>query len=220
MILNRMNKASSVKKRNLVTYSNPESLISEQFRTIRTNIQFLTENRDQRLFLLTSPGKKEGKSTSIANLAVSMAQQKLKVLLIDADLRDSYLHTIFKTTNDIGLTDILTGHANLEESIFRTGMGSLDILTSGTSSPNPSEFLGSNNMSELLKKVGDLYNIVLIDSPSVLLSTETRVLANQCDGVILILNHGKTDFKKAAEAKKVLDLAHANVVGAIMNKKR
>ncbi|ASN06004.1 CpsD/CapB family tyrosine-protein kinase [Virgibacillus necropolis] len=207
------------KRSQLITYSNPDSIVSDQFRAIRTNINFLTEKRKNRIFIITSPGDGEGKSTTTANLAVSMAQQKESILLIDANLRDPIIHDVFKVPNDLGLTSILSGKAKLENIIKRTGIGNLEILTSGANLFNPAELLGNEQMTELLKTVADMYDIVLIDSPPVLESTETRVLANQCDGVVLVLNRGKTELEKTVESRRVLELAHARLVGAIINEK-
>lgn len=221
-----MNKRSEMRRANansspetLITYFNPDSIISDQFRMIRTNIMFLPSDRKNRIFLITSPSREEGKSTTTANLAVSLAQQKEKVLLIDANLRNPSIHSIFKISNEIGLTDLLTEKASFIESIHETGIGNLDVLTSGSTLLNPAELLGNELMTNLLNATVNNYEIVLIDSPTILESTETRVLANQCDGVVLVLNRGKTKLKEAAEARKLLELAHANLVGAIINEK-
>ncbi len=154
-----------------------------------------------------------------ANLAISMAQQKERVLLIDANLREPIIHTIFKIPNEVGLTNLLMEQVTLEETVFKTEIGNLAILTSGSTSTNPAELLGNDRMSELMDEVANSYDIVLIDSPSVLHFTETRVLANQCDGVVLILNRGKTKPEKAIEAKRILELANAKLVGAIVNER-
>nr|WP_306798551.1 CpsD/CapB family tyrosine-protein kinase [Oceanobacillus saliphilus] len=207
------------KKIQLVTYLNADSVIADQFRTIRTNLKFLMEEKKSRVFLITSPGENEGKSTTVANLAVSIAQQKEKVLLIDANLRNSMLHQVFKIQNQTGLTDVLKGAISLKQAITFTDIGKLDILTSGPDVSNPTEILGSNDMASLLHDVADMYDIVLIDSPTILKSTETRVLANQCDGAVLVLHRGKTEMDKAVEAKRILDLAHANLLGVIINEK-
>ncbi|MFD1040599.1 CpsD/CapB family tyrosine-protein kinase [Virgibacillus byunsanensis] len=219
MILNRRSNAVYLKKRNLITYSNSDSIISDQFRTIRANIKFLTGDNDNRIFLITSPGAGEGKSTTIANLAVSMAQQKEKVLLIDANLREPFIHSIFKIPNDVGVTNILEEKVSLEEAIYHTGIGKLDILTSGSTIYNPAEVLGNEVMTQVLKAVSMTYDTVLIDAPTILESTETRILANQCDGVVLVLKRGKTSLEKADEARRVLELSQANLVGAIINHK-
>jgi capsular exopolysaccharide synthesis family protein len=174
-------------------------------------------NSENKSFLITSPKNGEGKSTTISNLAVSIANQKEKTLIIDANLRDPLIHSIFKIPNEIGLTNVLTGNATLEEAIYKTEITRLEVLTSGSTAFNPAELLETKRMKELLKSLAASYDIVLIDAPSVLKSTETRVLANQCDGVVLVVNRGKTEIEKAIETKKVLELAQAKIVGAILN---
>lgn len=206
-----------LKQRNLITYSNSDSIISDQFRTIRASIQFVTSEKEKHVFLVTSPNKSEGKSTIIANLAVSMTQQDEKVLLIDANIRQPMIHRIFKLPNDFGLTDVLMQEEPFLNAVYRTGIGELDVLTSGSTSTNPAELLGSATMSDLMDEVTAKYDTVLIDSPAVIDSTETRVLANKCDGVVLVFKHGKTGHEKALEAGKILHLAHAHLMGVIMN---
>lgn len=209
----------NVKKRFLVTFTHPDSMISDQFRMIRTNINFLTEEKKKRNILITSTENGEGKSTITANLAVSMAQQKEKVLLIDANLRDSNIHKIFKIENNMGLTNVLTKQVSLEEAVIQSGIGNLDILTSGTVSFNPVEILANEIVEDLLKKLVNTYDIVLVDSPSILEFTESRVLANHCDGVVLVVNLGRTETDNIIEARRVLDLANGNLVGAIINER-
>jgi len=216
MILKKRNK-KNVKKRFLVTFTHPDSMISDQFRMIRTNINFLTEEKKQRNILITSTENGEGKSTITANLAVSMAQQKEKVLLIDANLRDSNIHKIFKIENNAGLTNVLTKQVSLEEAVIQSGIGNLDILPSGSVSFNPVEILANETVKDLLKILVNTYDIVLVDSPSILEFTESRVLANHCDGVVLVVNRGRTETDNLIEARRVLDLAHGNLVGAIFN---
>lgn len=203
----------------LITYSNPDSIISDQFRTIRTNIKFLPVKRKNRVILITSPGKGDGKSTTTANLAVSMAQQNEKVLLIDANLREPTIHKMFTITNQVGLTDLLTNKASFNEVVCKTGIGKLDVLTSGSTFLNPAELLESQRMTAFLQVIGSSYDIILIDSPPVIKSTETRVLANQSDGVVLVINRKKTKLGKMAESRKLLELVDAKLVGAIINEK-
>ncbi|MEN1970017.1 CpsD/CapB family tyrosine-protein kinase [Lentibacillus sp. N15] len=211
-------RATSIKG-HLVTYSNPDSVVSDEFRAIRTNINFLTEERRNRTFIITSPEIGEGKSTITANLAVSMAQQKERILLIDANLRGPVIHDIFKIPNEVGLTDILSGKVHMESAVQKASIRHLEVLTSGAITANPAEILGNVYMNDLLTSVAATYDVVLIDSPPVLTSTETRVLANQCDGVIIVLKRGKTELEKTTEASRVLKLARAKLVGSIMNEK-
>ena len=146
-----------------------------------------------------------------------MAQQKEKVLLIDANLRRPSTHFIFNVTNSVGLTDVLTGKTTFEEAVIHTEIGRLEVLPSGTVPTNPAELLASQMMKELLQKAAKQYDSVIIDSSSVLEVTDTKLLASQCDGVLLVLYKGKTQLEKAAEAKKVLEFAKAKIAGVILN---
>lgn len=219
LVLSKRKSESAVKKRNLIAYTNPESIISEQYRTIRTNLYFINGERKSNTLLITSPGKWEGKSTTASNIAVSMAQQKEKVLLIDGSLRNPSVHHIFKTANNTGLTDILTGKVSFEETVLSSEIGSLDILTSGTIPFNPAELLASEMMKQLLQKVSSLYDIILIDSPPVLEVTDTKILANLSNGVVLVVRKDKTKMESAIESRKVLEYAKSKIVGVILNEK-
>lgn len=219
MLLSKKSLKNNPTKGHLVTYSNPYSVISDQFRTIRSNIRFLMQENKSQLFLLTSPREGEGKSTVIANLAVSMAQLQEKIILVDANLRAPVIHNMFKVPNELGLSSVLKRHVNVEDIIHRTTIGNLDVLPGGQRVRNPAELVGKEIMEDTLKSLTLKYDIVLIDSPPLLTSTETRMLANSCEGVIMILQRGKTKSNDLEESKKVLDLAHAHVLGAIINEK-
>ena len=147
-----------------------------------------------------------------------MAQQKEKVLLIDANLRQPKAHFIFNISNSVGLTEVLTGKTTFEEAVIRTEIGKLKVLPSGTIPTNPAELLTSYMMEELLQKAAEQYDTVLIDSPSVLEVAGTNLLASQCDGVLLVIHQGKTQLEKAAEAKKILEFSKAKIAGVILNK--
>jgi len=220
MILNRKRRVIANKKRNLITFANPDSIISEQYRTIRTNLYFLNGDKKSKTLLITSPGKQEGKSTTAANLAISMSQQQEKVLLIDGNLRNPNIHNIFKTSNTFGLTDVLSGTTSFEEAVHTSSIEKLDILTSGKIPSNPVELLASKNMQQLLHKAKSLYDIILIDSTSILDVTDTKIIANICDGVVLIVKQNKTNIESAVETKKVLEYAKARIVGIILNNKK
>ncbi|MCL6570601.1 MAG: CpsD/CapB family tyrosine-protein kinase [Bacillus sp. (in: Bacteria)] len=217
MFLNKRRHLSANQKRYLVAYSNPDSLIAEQFRTIQTNIHFLAEKGKKSVILITSPSKGEGKSITLVNIAVSMAQQKKRVLVIDANLRDPALHSIFKLSNKLGLTDVLTGKSNLEETVHLTDIGRLEVLTSGAVPFNPTELLSSDMLGVLFLKALENYDIILVDSTGVLEVADTKVLANKCDGVILVIGERTTATRKAIETKKALEFAQAKLIGVILN---
>lgn len=218
MVLSKRPKKSVIKKRNLISYLSPESNIAEQFRMIQANIHFLIDNQKERTFLVTSPSVGEGKSTIAANLAVSMAQQKKKILLIDANLRTPVQHLIFKIPNQSGLTDVLTGNDRFEDAVIHTKIGRLDVLTSGTVTVNHAELLGSSTLQELLDQATKMYDLVLIDSFSVINVSDTKLLAKKCEGVVLVIQNGKTTIEKAVEAKKELEFSKTRLIGAILNK--
>jgi capsular exopolysaccharide synthesis family protein len=217
LILSNRKDGMGKKKRNIVAYSHPESVLSEQFRMIHTNINFLMSEQKDQTFIVTSPNGEEGKSTIITNLAVSMAQQKKKILLIDTNLRNPALHSFFNISNKAGLTDVLTGRKSFSEVIYHTEVCRLDFLPSGHISYNPVELLGSLALKDLLKKAKESYDFILMDSTSILDVPDTKLLANVSDGVILVVQNSKTKQGRAVEAKKVIEFAKARLVGVILN---
>ncbi|MDQ0242542.1 capsular exopolysaccharide synthesis family protein [Bacillus fengqiuensis] len=208
------------KERGLVSHISPNSIVSEQYRTIRTNIYFLSVDHKYKTLLITSPGYKEGKSTTVTNLAISMVQQGEKVLVIDADLRKPTLHTTFNIDNTVGLTTVLIGETNLGEGVKQTEIQGLDIMTSGPVPSNPAELLSSTTFDKVLESIQEIYTVVLFDSPPVLELTDARILANKCEGTILVVGSGKTQMEEAIETKRLLGLARANCIGVILNKKK
>jgi capsular exopolysaccharide synthesis family protein len=205
------------KKQTIVTYQYPDSHLSDKFQMIQTNLNFLMTEQKCQTFIVSSPGNGEGKSTIISNLAISFAQQKKKVLLIDANLRKPVLNELFFTTNLSGLTDVLTGRMSFSEVVFHTAIWRLDLLPTGPILKNPVEFLGSKMMKDLIVKVKESYDVILIDSLSLLDLPDTKLLVNLCDGVILVVRNGKTKLQNAAEAKNVIEFAKANLIGVILN---
>lgn len=203
--------------RHLITKLNPRSPIAEQYRTIRTNLQFSSVDGDMKRLLVTSSGPSEGKSSTVANMAIVFAQQGKKVLLIDGDMRKPTVHYTFRLDNRRGLSSVLVGESVLDESIDKSDVQDLDILTCGPIPPNPSELLGSKAMEKLLADAGDYYDVILFDTPPVLAVTDAQILANICDGAILVLRSKQTDFEAAQKARDLLQPAHAKLLGAVLN---
>lgn len=208
------------RRQTLVTHLNPKSPVSEQYRTIRANIQFASINETIQTFMVTSPMAGEGKTTTIMNLAVVMAQQNKKVLIIDGDTRKPTIHSSFLRNNYKGVTNVLTGQVSLRSAILSTDVPNLDILTSGPIPPNPSELLASPQMESLLKEARHHYDIIMVDSPPVLVVSDAQIIANKCQGSILVVNCGKTDIDSAIQAKEALVHARAKLLGVVLNRKK
>ncbi|MGG1397358.1 CpsD/CapB family tyrosine-protein kinase [Bacillus salipaludis] len=218
MALKKDKKTSN--KRNLVALIDPKSTIAEQYRTIRTNIQFSSVDQEARTLMVTSAGPGEGKSTTVANLAVVFAQQGKKVLLVDADLRKPTVHYTFNKTNTFGLTSVLTKQLRLEEAVVESAERNLYILSSGPIPPNPAELLSSMAMEVFLNNALEEFEMVLFDAPPVLAVTDAQILANKCDGTILVVSSGKTEKDKLEKAKELLETAQSKIIGVVLNNKK
>ncbi|WP_246277150.1 CpsD/CapB family tyrosine-protein kinase [Neobacillus endophyticus] len=220
MALKKRKKNEINNRRNLIALSNPKSPISEQYRTLRTNIQYSSIDEQIQSFLVTSPGPEEGKSTTAANAAVVFAQQGKKVLLVDADMRKPTIHYTFNKTNVYGLTTVLTRQKALEEAIHETDQKNLYVLTSGPIPPNPAELLGSNMMDQFCKEALDeTFDLIIFDTPPLLAVADAQILANKCQGTILVVSSGKTETEQMIKAKGVLDSTHSKLIGIVLNNK-
>ncbi|WLV77144.1 CpsD/CapB family tyrosine-protein kinase [Lacticaseibacillus parahuelsenbergensis] len=200
----------------LVTFAEPKHVVSEQFRTVRTNIEFAGAalNRCQ-VVMFTSSAMSEGKSTVSANVAVTWAQSGKKVLLIDANLRRPTVHATFRKLNLDGVTTILTGKAAPEDVVEDTFVENLDVLTSGPIPPNPSELLNSGKMGGILKWARDAYDIIVLDAPPILAVSDVQVLVPRTDGVVIVANIGKTTKEDLKRTVEVLKLAKAKILGCV-----
>lgn len=200
----------------LVTFAEPKHIVSEQFRTVRTNIEFAAAAYDRcQVVIFTSSAMSEGKSTVSANVAVTWAQAGQRVLLVDADLRRPTVHATFRTLNLEGVTTVLTGKTQANEVIETTFVKNLDIITSGPVPPNPSELLNSKRMASFLDWARQNYDIIVLDTPPVLAVSDVQVMVPKVDGVVVVANLGKTlkgDLRRTIE---VLKLAKANILGSV-----
>jgi capsular exopolysaccharide synthesis family protein len=202
----------------LITSTAPDDPISEAYRVLRTNVTFVSAGqRALQLICLTSPGPGEGKSTTAANLAITLAQQGSHTLLVDADLRRPLVHRAFNLVQEPGLTDILIGASALREAIRPNVIKGLDVLPGGALPPNPSELLGSEAMHRLLAELRGQYDAVVFDTPPVLAVTDAAVLGTNADAVILVLRAGETDEAAAQRAVEGLRRVQARVAGSVLN---
>jgi len=207
-------------KRRLLAHNSPKDPVAEQYRTIRTNIQFSNVDQDIKTIVVTSSGAEEGKSTTTSNLATVYAQQGLKVLLIDADLRKPTGHYTFRLENHIGLTNVLTRQSTLAQAVQESEIPHLSVLTSGPIPPNPSELLASAQMAELLKEMKKQFDMIIFDTPPILAVADAQILANQVDGTILVVSSGKTEKDAALKSKELLSNAKGKLLGVVLNNRK
>lgn len=202
----------------LITLEQSKSPISEAFRTLRTNVQFTSVDSETKKIMITSAGPREGKSYTVANLAVSMAQAGKTVLVIDADLRNPTQHKIFKLENGQGLSVALVQDQDYRTYLRETAVPGLLVLTGGPIPPNPAELVGSKRMKRLIEEVSEQFDVILIDTPPIVAVTDAAILAQEVDGVILVLASGEVNKDFAQRAKELLDKVGAKILGAVLNK--
>ncbi len=213
----------------LIAVDHPRSPVSEAYRSLRTGIQFSTiDQPDHKILLVTSPNPTEGKSVTVANLAVVFAQAGYQVLIIDADLRRPVQHRLFQVPNSRGLTNFLleVNPTRMEEevigliewSIQQTRVENLYALTSGPIPPNPSELLGSEKMRNALGELSRHFDFILLDSPPTMVVTDASVLSQLVSGVVLVIDAEKTPKAHLKQATDYLREVNANLLGIVMNR--
>lgn len=202
----------------LVTLEKPKSPVSEAYRTLRTNIQFSSLDKKLKKIVVTSSGPNEGKTTTALNLAVTLAQNGHKIILLDCDMRKPSIHKRLKMSNMTGISDILVGEVLLNKAINKGPVENLDIITSGTRPPNPAELLSSQRMLGFLEELEKEYEYIIIDTPPVLMVTDAQVLSKYADGTLLVVASGEAEKDAVKRAKELLDKVEANIIGVVLNK--
>ena len=218
----------------LITHFDPKSPVAEAYRTLRTNIQFERMERGGKVLVVTSPTLQEGKTTTIVNLALTMAQNGQKTLLVGGNMRRPSIHRFFGIEREPGLSDILVGNAQwrdcvrgvadilmgrfeMEDVMSAPGLDNLHIIEAGPIPANPSELLSTSAMTEFLRAVAAEYDIVLIDTPPILPVTDSAIVAGKADGVLLVYQAGKVGRLVLKRAKAHLESARAQVWGVVLN---
>jgi len=218
----------------LITHFDPKSPVAEAYRTLRTNIQFERMERGGKVLVVTSPTLQEGKTTTIVNLALTMAQNGQRTLLVGANMRRPSIYRFFGIEREPGLSDILVGNAEwrdcvrgvadilmgrfeMEDVMAAPGLDNLHIIEAGPIPANPSELLSTPAMTEFLRAVGAEYDIVLIDTPPILPVTDSAIVAGKADGVLLVYQAGKVGRLVLKRAKTHLESARAQVWGVVLN---
>lgn len=209
------------KKKNIIKQleivNRPKSIVSEQFRTLRTNILFTSSDITIKKLMVTSSEPAEGKSTISANIAATFAQAGYKTLLIDADMRKPTQHKIFEQRNAIGLSNLITGRVEILNAIQVTNTENLSLLSAGPVPPNPAELLSSSAMTNLLHNFESSFEMIILDTPPVLAVTDSKVVANLVDGSLLVVNASKTHRDKVIDSKTQLEKSEANILGIVLN---
>jgi len=217
----------------LVTHFSPPSTIAESYRSLRTNLLF-SQGGAHRVLLVTSATVKEGKSTIVSNLAVVIAQQGARVLLIDADMRKPMQHHTFGLERDPGLcecllgqetwqkavkrfSDVMLGNMGVDQALLTPGLDQLDILTCGVVSANPPDLLSAPQMKTLLSEVREEYDLVLIDMPPMLHATDATVVASSVDGVLLVYHIGSVVRSALKRVKSSIESVGGHVAGIVLN---
>ena len=194
----------------------PKSIAAESYRTLRTNIQYSSFDKDYKLIVITSSEPGEGKSTTSGNLALCLAQDNKKVILIDCDLRKPSLHKKFKISNLVGLSDVIIGKSDLKEAAQKYN-NNLVLLPSGKIPPNPSEMLSSKAMENLLEKLKEDFDYIIIDTPPVQAVTDSQILSTKADGTILVVRSEITKKESVKNAINLLNKVNANIIGTVLN---
>ena len=202
----------------IITQAQPRSPDAEAFRALRTNLRFSNIDTPIKTLLITSPSPSDGKSTIAANLATVIAQNEQDVILIDCDLRRPTLHKVFKVSNRLGLSDyFIRSTEKLSGLVKKIGTDRLRLITSGNLPPNPSELLGSKKMAEMLNLLVKRVDLLIFDTPPILVVTDAMVLAPRVDGVILVIDTKKTKRSAVKHAIEQLRQVNANIFGVVLN---
>lgn len=202
----------------LITLADKSSPISEQYRTIRTNIQYAMVDRDIKTLVVTSSGPSEGKSTTSANLSVVFANSGKRVLLVDADMRKPTVAKTFAMNNFQGLSTLLgSREVSISNVVQPTDISNLSIMTSGPKPPNPSELLASNRMLELIEEIKSQYDLIIFDMPPVVVVTDAQIIASKTDGTILVVRENVTKRASLLKAKHLLEIVDTSILGVVYN---
>ncbi|MFH1201406.1 MAG: polysaccharide biosynthesis tyrosine autokinase [Candidatus Omnitrophota bacterium] len=205
--------------KDLLTHIRPKDPIAESYRAIRTSVLFSsTEEHPLKSIIVTSPGPQEGKTTTLCNLGITMAQNQKQVLLVDADMRKPRLHDVFKTNNEIGLSNFLSGQAVFTDLAQKTEIDNLFLVPGGPYPPNPSELLTSNKMKEFIEKAKTKFDIILFDTSPIAVVTDAVILSQAVDGSIVVLQGGKTSKRVLPRISQLLKEARARIVGVLLNR--
>ncbi|MDP8260314.1 MAG: polysaccharide biosynthesis tyrosine autokinase [Candidatus Gygaella obscura] len=213
-----LDKKISDKEKDLFVKNNPKDPIAENYRVIRTGVLFSsTEEHSINSILITSPGPQEGKTITLCNLGITLAQNRSKVLLVDADMRRPRLYKTFDINNDVGLSSFLSGQTAIENIIQKTKIDNLDIVCAGHHPPDPSELLSSKKLKEFIDFTKQKYDFVLFDTAPISVVADATILSRFIDGVVIVVESGKTNRNVLPRISQSLEKAKARIIGVVLN---
>lgn len=211
-------------EKEIITQQDPKSPISEIFRTLRTNLQFMTSNKGLKTVLVTSSMPGEGKSWVSANLVATFAQEGKKVLIVDSDMRKGRLHTIFGIEKNPGLSNYLSGISEVEQKdnliqyMKQTEIENLYVMPAGDVPPNPSELLVSEKTTEMIEQLKTMFDLIIFDGTPCLLVTDALILARQIDATLIVTACKSTKMGDVEKIKKSIEKVGGKIAGIVINK--
>jgi capsular exopolysaccharide synthesis family protein len=191
--------------------------LTEAYRTLLTNIEFVSIQKELKTIVFTSSNRDEGKSTTVANYGLALAEQGKEVLILDCDLRNPTQHELFKLPNDMGLTEVLLRKIEPEDAIQKTGFNGLSLLTTGLMPPNPASILNSDRMIQLVETLKNYYDVILFDTCPVSVASDTLIVAAMMDGTVMVIRANQSNRDVITRSLKSLELANVNVIGTVLN---
>jgi capsular exopolysaccharide synthesis family protein len=213
----RQHAIADAPERDLTVFKDPTCLAAEACRSIRTNMLFISAQKEFSLFSVTSPGPQDGKTTVAINLAVTMAQAGGKILLIDTDMRRPRIHKSFGLKSDKGISTVMAGDIQLKDAICKSEVPNMDVLPCGPMPPNPAELLHTERFRQILADCRGIYDRIVLDSPPVGPVTDPAIIGGATDGVVLVLRAGHTTREATTFARRQLGDAGARILGLVIN---
>lgn len=216
-VIGYISEISDEENKAVVVHQKPNSVLAENFRLLRSNIEFFQISNPIKTILITSPNQGNGKTTVASNLAISISQGEQEVILVDADLRRPAVHTALEMSREPGLSDVIRNKAEIQSVVRQAKDININVITAGNTPPNITEVVGSKRISSILSRLKDNYELVIVDAPPLIIADSFN-LASKVDGVILVITPGETTIEQAKVIKEQLDRSEARMLGIVFNK--
>lgn len=194
----------------------PKSIVAEAYRSLKTNIQYSSFDKEYKTIVITSANPDEGKTTTAGNLALTLSEGESRVLVIDCDMRKPSLHKKFKVTNSYGISDILIKKKTVKEAAHNYNKN-LTIITSGSKSPNPAEMLASKAMTAFLEEMKEYFDYIVLDTPPLQAVADAQILSTKVDGSIIVVRAGITKKGDIQNAVSILKKVNASIIGTVLH---